>query len=67
MLVKTVKEFNIVKLEIVGYLDNRDRLGHLWVAEMLLNAQAKLLIIKLINRINEFKVILAYSIIYVYK
>jgi hypothetical protein len=33
-----------LNLKIVGYLDNRDRLGHWWVAEMLLNAQSKLLI-----------------------
>jgi hypothetical protein len=48
MLVKTIKEFKKKnKLEIVGYLDNRDRLGHWWVAEMLLNAQAKLISLNL--------------------
>ena len=46
--------------KIVGYINNRDRLGHWWVAEMLLNAQSKFLVNKylLSNRIYEFKVIL---------
>jgi hypothetical protein len=48
--------------KIVGYLNDRDRLGHWWVAEMLLNAQSEFLVMlySITNRIHEFKVILAY-------
>ena len=56
MSVKTIKEF--CKLEIVGHLYDRDRLGHWWVAEMLLNAQSKLFTSR-VNRLYEFKVNLA--------
>jgi len=61
MLVKTIKEI-INNFKIVGYINDRDRLGHWWVAEMLLNAQAELLVkmLFLTNRIHEFKGILAY-------
>jgi hypothetical protein len=45
------------KLEIVGYLDDRDRLGHWWVSEMMLNAQSELLVGT--NIIYEIKVIIA--------
>lgn len=44
MLVKTIKEVNKLCFKIVGYINDRDRLGHWWVAEMLLNAQSKPLI-----------------------
>jgi len=43
MLVKTIKEFI---LEIVSSIEDCDRLGHRWVAEMLLNAQSELLVNK---------------------
>jgi hypothetical protein len=45
MLVKTIKEI-INNFKIVGYINDRDRLGHWWVAEMLLNAQSELLVNK---------------------
>jgi len=43
MLVKTIKEI-INNFKIVGYINDRDRLGHWWVSEMMLNAQAEPLI-----------------------
>ncbi len=47
-------------LEIVGYSYDRDRLGHWWVSEMMLNVQSKLLVKYLTNRIYEIKVVLAF-------
>jgi hypothetical protein len=43
MLVKTIKEI-LNNFKIVGYINDRDRLGHWWVSEMMLNAQAEPLI-----------------------
>ena len=45
MLVKTVKDILYVKFYVktVGYIKDRYRLGHWWVAVMLLNVQSKFL------------------------
>lgn len=41
MFVNTIKEV-FENFKIVGHIKDRDRLGHKWVAEMLLNVQAEL-------------------------
>ena len=52
MLVKTIKEFI---LEIVSSIEDCDRLGHRWVAEMLLNAQSELLVNKRKTGYTKYK------------
>jgi len=58
MFVNTIKK-EFENFKIVGYINDRDRLGHKWVAEMLLNAQAELWFKS--HRLYEIKVFLAYS------
>lgn len=54
---------SLTNFKIVGYINDRDRLGHQWVAEMLLNAQSELLVIvRVTKRIFEYKDILTYGL-----
>lgn len=52
MRVKTVKDF-LSQVKTVGYIHNRDRLGHSWVPAMVLNVQSNILNKKLFTKAYE--------------
>ena len=52
MRVKTVKDF-LSQVKTVGYIHDRDRLGHSWVPAMGLNVQSNILNKKLFTKAYE--------------